>query len=130
VTTITEPIEFANRDPHCSHSQPSETASQGDYRTLHTGTLSTGEINENSDRNVPDYIWYDVYVRQTVPIVVAAEFFGGVGETQVMCLMPNEIAVGSRVPTQRSKATALCRAMLKSMGLPLIIAVIVMTYMA
>jgi hypothetical protein len=105
-------------------------ASQRDHRTLHTGTLSISETNENSDRNVPDYVWYDVYVRQTVPIVVAAEFFGGVGETQVICLMANEIAVGSRVPTQRSKATALCRAMLKSLVLPLLIAVIVMTCMA
>jgi hypothetical protein len=91
--------------------------------------MSNDETNESSDRNVPDYVWYDVYIRQTVPIVVAAEFFGGVGETQVMCLMPDEIAVGSRIPTQRSKATALCLATPNSMALLLMMAVVVVTFM-
>ena len=90
--------------------------------------MSIGETNENNDENIQDYVRYDVYVRQTVPIVVAAEFFGGVGETQVMCLMPDQIAVGSRIPTQRPKATALCGTTPKSMGLLLMTAAIVMTW--
>ena len=91
--------------------------------------MSIGEINENSDSNIPDYEGYDVYVRQTVPIVIAAEFFRGVGETQVMCLVPDEITVGSRIPTQRSSATALYRVTTKSMGLLLMTAVVVVTCM-
>ena len=129
LTTITDPTEFANRDPHCGHSQPRGSTPQGDYRTLRTGTMSISETNENSDSNIPDYEGYDVYMRQTVPIVVAAEFFGGVGETQVMCLVPDEIAVGSRIPTQRSSATASYRVTTKSMGLLLMTAVVVVTCM-
>ena len=127
MTTTPDPIDFASRDPHCGQSQPPEIAPQEGHRTLRTGAMSIGKANENSDRNVPDNVWYDIYVKQTIPIVVGAEFFGGVGETQVMCLMPDEIAVGSRIPTQRSKATTLCRATTKSMGLLLIMAVVVMT---
>lgn len=84
---IIDPIDFANRDPHCGQSQPPGIAPQGDYRTLRTGTVSISEANKNSDKTIPDYVWYDIHMRQTIPIVVAAEFFGGVRETQVMCLM-------------------------------------------
>jgi hypothetical protein len=91
--------------------------------------MNIGETSENSDRTVPDYVWYDIYVSQTVPIVVAAEFFGGVGETEVVCLMPDEIAVGSRIPKQRSRATPLCRTTPKATGLLLMTAVVVMTCM-
>jgi hypothetical protein len=53
------------------------------------------------DADPSSYAWYDIYVRQTVPLLVAANF-GGVTEAQVVCVAPNKVAEGGREPAQRS----------------------------
>ena len=107
MTMRTVPVKFANstEDTRCSHASPPGSTSPENYRTFSTAELAWDRVNVNSDRNTSDFTWYDTYVRQTVPIVVAAEFLGGIAETQVLCVAPKEFAEGSRVPVRKSAAS-------------------------
>jgi hypothetical protein len=67
--------------------------------------LGEGIFSGNVDSNASDFTWYDLYVRQTIPFVVSAQFSGGISETQVLCVAPKEIAEGGRVPEQSSAAS-------------------------
>ena len=57
------------------------------------------------DRNASDFTWYDLYVRQTIPFVLSAQFSEGISETQVLCVAPKDVVVGGRMPAERSAAS-------------------------
>lgn len=61
--------------------------------------------NSGVDRNASDFTWYDLYVRQTIPFVVGAQFSGGISETQVLCVSPDKVVEGGRLPAERSAAS-------------------------
>lgn len=124
----TVPVDFTNGTTHCSHSHPPGEISPEDYHTFQTASISKGVTDRNSDRNISDYTWYDTYARQTIPIVVAAQFSGGVSETQVFCLRPDEIAEGSRTPMKSSAGGALWRTMrTPAASIMLVLVVLVLT---
>ena len=56
------------------------------------------------DANPASYAWYDLYIRQTIPFLVTANF-GGVTEAQVVCVAPNDVVEGGREPAQSSAAS-------------------------
>ena len=60
--------------------------------------------NSGVDMNSSDFTWYDLYVRQTVPFVLSAQFSEGISETQVLCVAPKKVAEGGRLPAERSAA--------------------------
>ncbi len=105
LTTILAPVEIGNSTDSCSHSNPPGSSPRDNYQTFQLASQVLDSTNWNSDRNASDFTWYDVHAKQTVPIVVAAEFLGGIAETHVVCVAPNEIAKGSRIPVQRSAAS-------------------------
>jgi hypothetical protein len=83
-----------------------------DYRTygfLNVGTNDGGDDRENFDL-------YDKYVREAVPMVLTVRSPDGDYETKVVCLAPNNVVNGSRVPeeslaTSPNSAAALWTAM-------------------
>lgn len=60
---------------------------------------------DKADTNASDFMWYDRYIQQTVPFIVNAQFSGGISETQLVCVAPNEVVEGGRVPAQISAAS-------------------------
>lgn len=58
-------------------------------------------IDGELDADPSSFVWYDNHVRQTVPFLVTANF-GGVTETQVVCVAPSKVVEGGREPAQRS----------------------------
>ncbi|KAF2632866.1 hypothetical protein BU25DRAFT_406181 [Macroventuria anomochaeta] len=99
----TYPIDFSKST--CSRSHPPGSSSPENWRTFGMTGMPIDWVNVNSDRNTSDFTWYDTFVKQTVPFVVAMEFLGGIAETQVLCVAPKNIAEGSRVPAQKSMAS-------------------------
>ena len=93
--------DFSNKT--CSIDHPPGSTSADGYRTF--AALGEGIVSGNVDSNASDFTSYDLYVRQTIPFVVSAQFSGGISETQVLCVVPKEIAKGGRVPAQRSAAS-------------------------
>lgn len=49
---------------------------------------------DKADTNASDFMWYDRYIQQTVPFIVNAQFSGGISETQLVCVAPNEVVEG------------------------------------
>ncbi|KAJ4990399.1 hypothetical protein SVAN01_04061 [Stagonosporopsis vannaccii] len=100
------PVDLSNGTTNCKHSKPPGSSSPDDYRTYLSASFARDYISPLSDRNTSDFTWYDIYAKQTVPFVIAAHFLGGVAETQVLCMNPNEVAEGSRIPAHRSTASS------------------------
>ena len=97
---VGNPSNFSNGS--CSIDHPPGSTSPDNYRTF--AALGEGIVDRGG--NVSDFSRYDLYVRQTIPFVVSAQFSGGISETQVLCVAPKEIAEGGRRPEQRSAASS------------------------
>ena len=97
---VGDPSDVANGT--CSIDHPPGSTSPDNYRTF--AALGEGIVDRGG--NVSDFSRYDLYVRQTIPFVVSAQFSGGISETQVLCVAPKEIAEGGRMPEQRSAASS------------------------
>jgi hypothetical protein len=63
-----------------------------------TAVMGTGSGPTHSDGNASSFAWYDLFVQQPVPWVIAASFGNGRRETQVACVAPDNVVDGSRVP--------------------------------
>lgn len=122
--TITVPVKFGNSTLHCDQAHPPGGNSPEEYTSFQVASMYTEWDDQHSDRNTSDYTWYDIYARQSIPIVVAARFYGGVTETQVVCLRPNDVAEGSRTPMKSSAAGASWRTM-RALGTPVVLIFVV-----
>lgn len=84
----------------CTIDHPPGSTAPDNYRTW--AATGRDSIGGNADTNPSSFVWYDTYVRQTVPFLVTTTFLGGVTETQVVCVAPKEVVEGGRVPVQKS----------------------------
>ncbi|KAF1933837.1 uncharacterized protein M421DRAFT_414891 [Didymella exigua CBS 183.55] len=87
----------------CTIDHPPGSTVPDHYRTW--AAMGRGFTERNVDIDPSSFVWYDTYVRQTVPFLVTANFLGGVTETQVVCVAPKEVVDGGRVPARTSVAS-------------------------
>lgn len=87
-------MDFLNQT--CAFPSPPRISILEGYRTI--PALGQGIAPSNTDRNADEFVWYDRHIERPIPWVIAASFNNGTTETQVVCVAPDNVQEGSRVP--------------------------------